>query len=65
MSDNRLRNKMFQVWLHPKEFEFLKQYSEKNMITASETIRGWIHEVMKMEGHEIKEPRNPAIRWHR
>jgi len=54
-----LRNKMFQVWLHPKEYEFLSQYAEENMLTASETVRGWIHEVMKIEGFEILEPRNP------
>jgi hypothetical protein len=29
------------------------------MITASELIRGWIKEIMKIEGFEIKEPRNP------
>jgi len=29
------------------------------MLTASDTVRGWIHEVMKREGFEIKEPRNP------
>ena len=50
---------MFQVWLHPNEFEFLTTYAEENMMTASETVRGWLHEVMKMEGYEIKEPRNP------
>jgi len=59
MKDRRIRTKMFQVWLHPGEYEFLKNYSEKNMLNASETIRGWIHEVMKMEGHDMKEPRNP------
>ena len=62
MHDKRLRNKMFQVWLHPCENEFLKEYSEKNMMTASEIVRGWIHEVMRMEGYEIKEPRNPVVR---
>jgi len=61
MKEKRLRNKIFQVWLHPKEYEFLSQYAEENMLTASETIRGWIHEIMKMEGYEIKEPRNPEL----
>jgi len=28
-------------------------------LTASETVRGWIHEVMKREGYEIKEPALP------
>jgi hypothetical protein len=60
MREKRLRTKIFQVWLHPKEFEFLAKYAENNMLTASETIRGWIHEVMKMEGYEITEPRNPV-----
>ena len=50
---------MFQVWLHPREFEFLTNYAEENMLTASETVRGWIHEVMRREGFEIKEPTLP------
>jgi|GEM_PF-6940284 len=29
------------------------------MSTSSEIIRDWLHEVMKNEGYEIKEPRNP------
>jgi hypothetical protein len=60
MKENRLRTKLFQVWLHSREYEFLTNYAEKNMLSASETIRGWIHEVMKIEGHEITEPNNPA-----
>ena len=28
-------------------------------MTASETVRGWIHEVMKREGYDIKEPSLP------
>jgi len=59
MKDKRLRTKLFQVWLHHQEYEFLTGYAEKNMLTASELIRGWLHEVMKMEGCDIKEPRNP------
>jgi macrodomain Ter protein organizer (MatP/YcbG family) len=59
MKQNRLRTKMFQVWLNPKEYEFLASYAETNMMTASETVRGWIHEVMKKEGYEIKEPSLP------
>ncbi len=55
----RIRTKMFQVWLHPREYEFLTTYAEENMLTASETVRGWIHEVMKREGYEIKEPSFP------
>ena len=59
MKENRLRTKLFQVWLHPREHEFLTNYAEKNMLTASETVRGWIHEVMKMEGSEITALKNP------
>ena len=50
---------MFQVWLNSREYEFLKNYSEENMQTSSEIVRGWIHEVMKREGYEIKEPSLP------
>lgn len=28
-------------------------------MTGSELIRGWLHEVMKREGYEIKEPSLP------
>ena len=59
MNEGRLRNKLFQVWLHQKEYDFIASYAENNMLTASELIRGWIHEVMKMKGYEIEEPRNP------
>ncbi len=57
----RLRTKMFQVWLHPKEYEFLNTYAKENMMTASEIVRGWIHEVMKREGLVIKEPSLPEL----
>ncbi len=59
MRENRLRDKRLHVWLHPKEHQFLNKYAVKNMSTSSEIIRGWIHEVMKSEGYEILEPRNP------
>ena len=59
MREQRLRTKLFQVWLHPKELGFLNTYAEVNMMTSSELIRGWIHEVMKREGYEIKEPSLP------
>lgn len=59
VTDKRFRNKIFQVWLHPKEYEFLTEYSERNILTASETVRMWIREVMKAEGVEVLEPRNP------
>jgi len=50
---------MFRVWLNDKEFEFLYSYAEKNMLTASELFRGWLHEVMKREGFDLKEPSLP------
>ena len=50
---------MIHVYLHPEEDKFLKNYAEKSFITVSELIRGWIHEVMKREGYQIKEPRIP------
>ena len=56
MRDKRIRTKLFQVWLHPKELKFLSDYAEENMLTSSEVVRGWIHEVMKREGYKIKEP---------
>ena len=59
MTNKRLRTKMFQAWLHPREYEFLASYAEENMLTASELVRGWIHEVMKREGLEMKEPSLP------
>jgi len=59
MRQKRVRSKLFQVWLHPKELEFLNEYAEDCMLTASDVIRGWIHEIMKREGYEIKEPSLP------
>ena len=59
MRTKRVRTKLFSAWLHPKELEFLNTYAEDNMLTASEIIRGWLHEVMKREGYEIKEPSLP------
>ncbi len=50
---------MFRVWLNKEEHKFLTQYANKNLLTASELFRGWLHEVMKIEGYEIKEPLNP------
>jgi len=29
------------------------------MLTASDVIRGWIHEIMKREGYDIREPSLP------
>ena len=50
MKEKRIRTKLFQVWLHPKEYEFLKRYAEANMLTASELIRHWIRKAMEKEG---------------
>ena len=59
MRQKRVRTKLFQVWLHPKELEFLNEYADKNMSTSSEIVRGWLREIMKREGFDIKEPQNP------
>ena len=57
----RKKNKLkrFQVWLDEIELDFMYKYAEQNHVTGSELIRGWIHEVMKREGYEIKEPSLP------
>jgi len=55
----RLRPNLIHIYLHPDEDKFLKNYAEKNYLTVSELVRGWLHEVMKIEGVEITEPRNP------
>ncbi|MDA2920587.1 hypothetical protein MYX76_14025 [Desulfobacterota bacterium AH_259_B03_O07] len=59
MGQKRIRTKLFRVWLHPKELEFLNNYAEENMFTASEVIRTLIHGLMKSEGYKIKEPLLP------
>ena len=55
----KLKDRKLQVWLNSYEFRFLQEYSKKNHLTVSELIRGWIHEVMKREGFQIKEPSLP------
>lgn len=50
MREKRIRTNLFQVWLHPKEFQFLNRYAETNMLTASELIRYWIRQAMEKEG---------------
>ena len=50
MNQKRLRTKLFHVWLHPKELEYITNYAEENLLTASELIRYWIHQSMKKEG---------------
>ena len=55
----KLKDRKLQVWIDSDEFDFLQEYGRKNHLTVSELIRGWIHEVMKREGYEIKEPSLP------
>ncbi len=55
----KLKDKRLQVWLDTDEFDSIQKYSRKNHLTISELIRGWIHEVMKREGFDIKEPLLP------
>jgi len=62
MREKRIRTKLFQCWLHPKELKFLSKYAEQNISTSSEIIRGWIHEVMKREGYNVKEPSLPEYK---
>ncbi len=50
MRTKRLRTKMFHVWLHEKEFDYLNKFADANLLTASEVIRHWIHKSMKKEG---------------
>jgi len=59
MNPRRFRPNLIHVYLHPEEDKFVKQYAERNYLSVSELIRGWIHEVMKREGCEIKEPSLP------
>ncbi len=58
----KLKERKLQVWLDSAQFNFVQEYAQKNHLTVSELIRGWIHEVMKREGFEIKEPLLPEKR---
>jgi len=59
MNPKRLRPNLIHIYLHSEEDKFVKNYAERNYLSLSELIRGWIHEVMKREGYEIKEPSLP------
>ena len=56
MREKRIRTKLFSLWLHEKELEFLKDYSEKSYMTSSEVIRSLLRQLMKQEGVDVKEP---------
>ena len=59
MNPKRFRPNLIHIYLHPERDKFVKDYAERNYLSVSELIRGWIHEVMKREGYEIKEPSLP------
>ncbi|MGH7910085.1 MAG: hypothetical protein ACRENW_09600 [Thermodesulfobacteriota bacterium] len=59
MNRVRFRPKLIHVYLHLEEDKFLREYAERNYLSVSELIRGWIHQVMKREGYEINEPSQP------
>ncbi len=61
MTAKRFRPNMIHIYLHPEEDKFIKDYAETNFLTVSELIRGWIHETMKSEEIDIKEPTLPKI----
>jgi len=50
MNQKRLRTKLFHVWLHKRELDYITNYAEENLLSASELIRYWIHQSMKKEG---------------
>ena len=56
MREKRIRTKLFSLWLHPKELDFLKDYSEKSLMTSSEVVRSLLRQLMKQDGVEVKEP---------
>ncbi len=59
---DKIKQKRFQVWLDEVELDFMYTYARQNHLSGAELIRGWIHEVMKREGFNIKEPLNPESR---
>ena len=59
---HKVKQKRFQVWLDKTELDFMYKYAESNHLTGSELIRGWIHEIMKREGYDIREPSLPETK---
>lgn len=57
MREKRIRTKLFSLWLHEKELNFIKDYSDKSLMTSSEVVRSLIKQLMKQEGIQLKEPR--------
>ena len=57
MREKRVRSKLFNVWLHPKEHEFLNSFAEQSLMTSSDVVRTLIKQMMKQEGVEFKEPK--------
>ena len=55
--------KRMQVWLDQVEYKFIQGYAKENHLMVSELIRGWIHEIMKREGFDIKEPTLPESKF--
>jgi len=67
MKNQRFRPKLIHIYLHEEEDKFVREYAEKNLLTVSELIRGWIHEVMKrddykIEDYRILEPTDPRTK---
>lgn len=58
----KIKQQRLQVWVDQTEMQFLQDYSGQNHMTVSELIRGWIHEAMKREGYNIKEPSLPSLK---
>ena len=62
MKQKRFRSKLIHIYFHDEEDMFMKQYAEKNFLTVSELVRGWLHEIMKRDGYDIKEPLLPETK---
>ena len=60
---DKIKDKRLQAWLDTDEFDCLQKYARKNHLTISELIRGWIHEIMKREGYDIREPSLPETKF--